>query len=67
MRPALDVSNIEHALRIMEMTGDPIDKVLVKERAIDSRTFSECLKRHTEATVYRAIALMFYFVPEVSR
>jgi predicted transcriptional regulator len=49
--------NVEHALRIMEMTGDPIDKVLVKERAIDDRTFSQCLKRHTEATVYRAIAL----------
>lgn len=53
----IEEGNIEHALRIMEMTGDPIDKVLVKERAIDARTFTECLKRHTEATVYRAMAL----------
>lgn len=53
----IEDGNIEHALRIMEMTGDPIDKVLVKERAIDARTFTDCLKRHTEATVYRAMAL----------
>ena len=53
----IEDGNIEHALRIMEMTGDPIDKVLVKERAIDVRTFNQCLKRHTEATVYRAMAL----------
>ncbi len=53
----IDEGSLEHVKRITAMTGDPVDMVLVKERLIDARTFSDCLKRHTEATVYRAMAM----------
>lgn len=49
--------SLQHAWRIADMTGDPLDQVLVKERVIDARSFTECLKRQTESTVYRAMAL----------
>lgn len=53
----IDEGSIDHAVRITGMTGDPIDKILVKERLIDARMFTERLKFHTEATVYRAMSL----------
>jgi CheY-like chemotaxis protein len=47
---------LRHALRIAEMTGQPIDAVLAQERLVDPRTFADCLKRHTEAAVYKSMA-----------
>jgi CheY-like chemotaxis protein len=53
----IEDGSLRHALRIADMTGDPIDKVLVKERLLDARSFADCLRRHTESIVYRAMAL----------
>jgi DNA-binding response OmpR family regulator len=53
----IEDGSLQHALRIADMTGDPIDKVLVKERLLDARSFANCLRRHTESVVYRAMAL----------
>ena len=38
------------------MTGQPIDAVLAQEKLVDLRTFADCLKRHTEAAVYKSMA-----------
>jgi len=53
----VEEGSLQHALRIAEMTGDPVDKVLIKERLLDSRSFTAGLRRHTESTVFRAMAL----------
>ncbi len=53
-----------HALRIAEVTGEPIDTILVREKLLDAKTFAECLRRHTEREVYKAMAWRdgsFYF------
>lgn len=47
---------IENAKRIASMTGQPIDRVLIQERMIDSRAFALCLKRHTESAVFKIMA-----------
>jgi CheY-like chemotaxis protein len=52
----IDQDSIRHAMRIAEMTSQPIDRVLVQERLIDPKTFAECLRRHTESVVYKAMA-----------
>ncbi len=44
-----------HALRIAEMTGQPIDGVLAQERLLDQKTFGSCLRRHTESAVFSAM------------
>ncbi len=53
----IDDGSVQHALRVAETTGDAIDTVLAKERILDPKSFSDCLKRSTESTVYRAMAL----------
>jgi hypothetical protein len=45
-----------HALRIAEMTSQPIDRILAQEKMLDLRTFADCLKRHTESAVYKVMA-----------
>jgi CheY-like chemotaxis protein len=47
---------IRHVLRIVEITSQPIDRILAKEKMLDLRTFADCLKRHTESTVYKVMA-----------
>lgn len=53
----LDDSSVAHVQRIADMTGDPVDKVLVRERLLDVRAFTDCLRRHAESVVFRAMAL----------
>ena len=38
------------------MTGQPIDSVLAQERLMDLKSFGECLRRHTEAAVYKVMS-----------
>jgi len=47
---------IRHVLRIAEITSQPIDRILVKEKMLDLRAFADCLKRHTESAVYKIMA-----------
>jgi len=44
-----------HVTRIAEMTGKPIDGVLLQERMLDAKTFGACLRRHTETITYKAM------------
>ncbi len=46
---------LQHAKRIAEMTGQPIDGVLAQERLLDQKTFGACLRRHTESVVFKAM------------
>ncbi len=52
----LQDDSFRHVLRIAEMTSQPIDRVLAQERLLDSKTFSDCLRRHTESAVYKIMA-----------
>ncbi len=52
----LKEDTLRHAQRIVEMTGRPIDTILAQEKMLDSRTFAECLRHHTESAVYKAMA-----------
>jgi len=45
----------QHARRIAEMTGQPLDGVLAQEKILDQKTFGACLKRHTESVVFKAM------------
>lgn len=47
---------IRHFLRIAEITSQPIDRILAKEKMLDLRAFADCLKRHTESAVYKIMA-----------
>jgi hypothetical protein len=60
----LDEDSLRHANRIAEMTQQPIDRVLIQEKMIDQKTFTECLRRHTESAVFKVMAWKtgdFYF------
>jgi hypothetical protein len=48
--------SLRHVTRIAEMTGKPVDGVLAQEKVLDVKTFSDCLRRHTESVVYKAMA-----------
>lgn len=52
----LEEDSLRHVLRIAEMTGQPIDRVCAQEKLVDLRTFAEGLRRHTESSVYKAMA-----------
>jgi DNA-binding response OmpR family regulator len=52
----LEEDSLRHALRIAEMTAQPIDGVLAQEKMVDLKTFAECLRRHTESAVYKVMA-----------
>lgn len=47
---------IQHVLSIAEITSQPVDRILAKEKMLDLKTFADCLKRHTESTVYKTMA-----------
>jgi CheY-like chemotaxis protein len=46
---------LQHARRIAEMSGQPIDGVLAQEKLLDQKTFAACLRRHTESVVFKAL------------
>jgi hypothetical protein len=46
---------LQHARRIAEMTGQPLDGVLAQEKILEQKTFGACLKRHTESVVFKAM------------
>jgi hypothetical protein len=46
---------LQHASRIAEMTGQPVDGVLAQEKILDQKTFGACLRRHTESVVFKAL------------
>ncbi len=47
---------IRHVLRTVEITGQPIDRILAKEKMLDLRAFADCLKRHTVSAMYKFMA-----------
>jgi len=60
----IEEDSLRHVMRIAEMTSQPIDRVLVQEKLIDQRGFIDCLRRHTESSVYKIMAWQdgdFYF------
>lgn len=48
--------SVEHVLSIMDMTSQPIDRVLAQEKMLDAKTFVDCLRRHTEALIFKIMA-----------
>jgi CheY-like chemotaxis protein len=52
----LEDDSIQHVLRIVEMTGQPVDTVLAREKMVDPRTFADSFRQHTESAVYKAMA-----------
>lgn len=51
----VEEDGLQHARRIADMTGQPIDGVLAQEKLLDQKTFGACLRRHTEAVVFKAL------------
>jgi CheY-like chemotaxis protein len=49
----LQEDSLRHVLRIAEMTSQSIDSILIQERLLTAKAFTECLRRYTEAAVYR--------------
>jgi len=52
----VDDHSLQHAMSIAGMTGDQVDKVLIREKLLDVKTFADCLRRHTESLVYKVMA-----------
>jgi CheY-like chemotaxis protein len=48
--------SVEHVLSIMDMTSQPIDRVLAQEKMLDAKSFVDCLRRHTEAAIFKIMA-----------
>ena len=60
----IDEDSLGHAMRIADMTGEPLDKILIREKLIDEKVFADCLRRHTESIVYKIMGWKdgeFYF------
>ncbi len=60
----IDEDSLRYVLRIAEMTSQPVDMVLFREKMIGHKAFAECLRQHTESAVYKAMAWKdgdFYF------
>jgi hypothetical protein len=60
----VDDHSLQHAMSIANMTGDQVDKVLIRERLLDVKTYADCLRRQTESIVYKVMAWKegeFYF------
>ncbi len=52
----VDSDSLQHAMSIARMTGEQVDKVLIREKLLDGKTFADCLRRHTESVVYKVMA-----------
>ncbi len=49
-------SSLGHVMRITDMTSEPVDRVLAQEKLLDTKTYTECLRRHTEFAVFKVMA-----------
>ncbi len=47
---------LARVLTMAEKTKEPIDTVLVREKLIDSKSFADCLRTHTEREVYKIMS-----------
>ena len=52
----VDNDSLQHAMSIAGMTGEQVDKVLIREKLLDIKTYADCLRRHTESNVYKVMA-----------
>jgi CheY-like chemotaxis protein len=52
----VDNDSFQHAMSIAKMTGEQVDKVLIREKLLDVKTYADCLRRHTESIVYKVMA-----------
>jgi hypothetical protein len=52
----VDSDSLQHAVSIANMTGEQVDKVLIREKLLDVKTYADCLRRHTESVVYKVMA-----------
>jgi CheY-like chemotaxis protein len=52
----VDSDSLQHAMSISSMTGEQVDKVLIREKLLDIKTYTDCLRRHTESIVYKVMA-----------
>jgi hypothetical protein len=52
----IEEDSLRHAQRIAEMTSQPIDSILAQEKIFNTKTFGECLRRHTESAIYKVMA-----------
>jgi len=52
----VDDDSLQHAMSIAGMTGEPVDKVLIREKLLNVITYADCLRRHTESFVYKVMA-----------
>jgi CheY-like chemotaxis protein len=60
----IEAQGIDHVMNIAKMTSQPVDRVLIREKMLDAKTFIDCLKRHTEAAVFKVMVWEegeFYF------
>ncbi len=51
----IEEDSLQHALRIAKISLQSLDSILIQERLLNAATFSECLRRYTETTVYRVM------------
>ena len=51
----VDDGSLRHAMSIAGMTGEQVDKVLIREKLLDVKTYADCLRRHTESVVYKVM------------
>lgn len=51
----LKEDGLRHVLRIAEMTAQPVDSIMVKEKMLSVQSFVECLRRYTESGVYKVM------------
>lgn len=47
---------LRHVMQTAAAAKEPVDSVIVREKLLDARGFTDCLKRHTEAEVYKVMA-----------
>ncbi len=52
----LEEDSIEHVLSIIDMTSQPIDRVLVQENIVSARIITDCHRRHTESAIFKVMA-----------
>jgi len=52
----VDNGSLQHAMSIAGMTGEQVDKVLIREKLLDAKTYADCLRWHTESIVYKVMA-----------
>lgn len=47
---------LRHVMQQAAATNEPVDSIIIQEKVLDARGFADCLKRHTEAEVYKVMA-----------